>query len=71
MPDFVDRVQELQLEEAARIVADHDGIARLPGRTHCIEPACGEPIHPARTALDAQRCIECQQALEAQTGRRW
>lgn len=70
MPDFVDRVQELQLEEAARIVADHDGIARLPGRTHCAVTGCGEPIHPARSALGAQRCLDCQHAFEAHERRR-
>lgn len=37
----------------------------MAGRTHCINLDCGEPIATARTAMGAQRCMDCQREHEA------
>lgn len=63
MSDLVDRAQELeQIERDASLAA----VALRPmivGRVCCMN--CGAAISPLRTAIGAQRCIECQQADEA------
>lgn len=66
MPDAMDRVQQYAADLNADALAQH---ARRPvqaGRTHCANLDCGEPILPARTALGALLCMECQRAEEAQ-----
>lgn len=65
MPDAMDRVQQLAQDLAADAVAEHARRPVAAGRTHCANLDCGEPIAPARTALGAQLCLDCQQAEEA------
>lgn len=65
MPDVLDFVQQQTEREDARALAAHVERPRQQGRTTCERHDCGEPIHPARTALGARLCIECQHEQEA------
>jgi RNA polymerase-binding transcription factor DksA len=60
MPDAMDRVQQYADDLNADALAQH---ARRPVQTGRMD--CGEPILPARTALGALLCMECQRAEEA------
>lgn len=65
MPDQMDQVQamnDLHVENALRTHARRE---RAQGLTHCETLDCGEPIVPARQALGARLCIDCQRAEEA------
>lgn len=67
MADDIDRSQELEERhrEAALARAQRpSGIAT----TECAE--CGEPHHPARIAIGARLCVECQTDEEKRHGRR-
>lgn len=66
MPDAMDRVQQHAQDVAADALAKHASRAAQAGRTHCANLDCEADIAPARTALGAQLCLECQQAEEAQ-----
>lgn len=63
MPDFLDQVQERMLREEAEILANRP--KPRPGRTRCALADCGEAIAPARTALGAQLCLDCQHEHDA------
>jgi RNA polymerase-binding transcription factor DksA len=65
MPDAMDRVQQHNDDHAEDALRRHAARPRPPGRTHCANLDCGEPIGDARRALGAQLCILCQQAEEA------
>lgn len=66
MPDAMDRNQEYTEAFAADALANHKGrLQQSVGRTTCANLDCGDDIHPARTALGAQLCIECQREEEA------
>ena len=63
MTDLVDKAQELeqrQRDDALKLAAMRPVIV---GRVCCI--VCGGAIEPLRTALGAQRCIDCQTSHEA------
>lgn len=64
MPDLMDAIQERMLREADEILL-HRPQQGGAGRTKCANEDCDEAIVPARTALGAQLCLECQQAEEA------
>lgn len=66
MPDAMDRVQQHALDLTADALAEHARRQMASGRTHCGNLDCGEPIAPARTALGAQLCLDCQRVEEAQ-----
>jgi RNA polymerase-binding transcription factor DksA len=64
MPDEMERVQELNDAHVADSLQRHaERVARVarPGRTHCVESNCGEPIGAERTRQGAQRCDECEE----------
>ena len=65
MPDAMDRVQQHAAEINADALAMHQRRARPLGRDYCANLDCGEPILPARTALGAQLCMDCQRGEEA------
>lgn len=65
MPDAMDRVQQHAQDMTADALAEHARRPVVAGRTHCGNLDCGEPIAPARIALGAQLCLDCQQAEEA------
>jgi len=63
--DMIDLAQQRQQDEV-----DHALQARAPappGRTHCANMDCGEPILPVRQQMGAQLCIDCQRASERAT----
>lgn len=66
MSDIVDQAQELEQAQREDALASH---MRSPvlGRVCCAD--CGGAIAPLRTAIGAQRCIECQTAIEAEDRR--
>ena len=76
MPDAMDRVQQHAEDLNADAVAAHQRrVPRGPGLQFCADEACGEAISPARQAMGAMLCIDCQTAAEARaskfgTGRR-
>ena len=63
MPDMVDAIQQRALDEAASLVEAHARRPKPAGLTVC---ECGQGITPARTALGARLCLECQQEQERQ-----
>lgn len=65
MPDAMDRVRQHAQDVAADALAKHASRPVLPGRAYCANLDCEADIAPARTALGAQLCLECQQAEEA------
>lgn len=65
MPDLMDRVQQHAEDVAADALAAHAQRQQPVGRTTCANLDCGDDIVPARTALGAQLCIDCQRAEEA------
>lgn len=65
MPDAMDRVQQHAADLASDALAVHATRPQVAGRTECANLDCGEPILPARTALGAQLCLDCQQGEEA------
>ena len=68
MPDEMDRVQQHAQDLAADALARHKrSQPRGPGRQFCEDESCGEPIAPARQALGAVLCLECQAATEARS----
>lgn len=66
MPDAMDRLQQFNDDQAEDALKRHADRARPEGLTHCEVADCREPIAPARTALGARLCMECQKAEEAQ-----
>lgn len=66
MPDLMDAVQLHALQHAEDALQHHANRPVQVGRTHCENLDCGEPIHPARTALGARLCLECQKGVEAE-----
>lgn len=65
MPDLMDRVQDFAADLAADALGAHQRRPQPMGRAYCANLDCGEPIAPARTALGAQLCMDCQRAEEA------
>ena len=66
MPDAMDRVQQHAEDLNADALAAHQRmLPRGPGRQFCADEECGEPIAPARQALGATLCLECQAGSEA------
>lgn len=66
MPDAMDRVQQHAEDLNADALAAHQRtLPRGPGRQFCEDEACGEAISPARQAMGATLCIDCQTASEA------
>lgn len=65
MPDAMDRVQQHAQDLNADALAAHTQRQVDIGRTECINLDCGEAIAPPRTAMGAQRCIDCQTEHEA------
>ena len=69
MPDAMDRVQQHAEDLNADALAAHQRtLPRGPGRQFCADEGCGEPIAPARQAMGATLCLECQVASEARAG---
>lgn len=66
MPDYMDLIQERCLREQEEAAARCTAPARQ-GRDDCA--GCGDAIHPARKAINADLCFDCQTILEAR-GRR-
>lgn len=66
MPDAMDAVQQHAQQLAEDALQRHASRPVRTGRTSCENADCGEPIHPARTALGARLCLECQAGEEAQ-----
>ena len=60
MPDLMDRVQQHADDLASDALAKHASRVVQAGRSNCANHDCGEPIHPERTALGAQLCMDCQ-----------
>jgi len=58
MTDVIDLAQQRQQEDIELALAAR--AAPKPGRTCCANLSCREPIAPARQALGAQLCLECQ-----------
>ena len=65
MPDAMDQVQQHVEDLASDALAAHAQRERRQGLTQCEVADCREPIAPARTALGARLCLECQQEAEA------
>lgn len=65
MPDAMDQVQQHVDDTASDALRRHANRPRTQGLTHCEVADCCEPIVPARTALGARLCMECQQEQEA------
>lgn len=65
MPDEMDRVQQHAQDLAHDALVAHAMRPRPPGRTVCENADCGEGIAPARTAMGARLCIDCQREEEA------
>jgi len=65
MPDAMDRVQQHAQDLNSDALAEHARRPVVQGRTHCAQQDCGEPIAPARMALGAQLCLDCQHEQEA------
>lgn len=63
MPDDMDVIQDRVLRETEEILAHRPQAGQ--GRSACIEDGCGEAITSTRTALGAQRCMDCQRAFDA------
>ena len=66
--DTIDLAQARQQDEV-----DHALAARRspkPGTDFCVVDDCGEPISPARKAMGATRCVECQSDHEREA-QRW
>lgn len=66
MPDAMDHCQQLAEDLATSALEHHARREVKPGRTTCANLDCGDDIAPARTALGAQLCIDCQRGEEAQ-----
>lgn len=65
MPDVMDHVQQLNDDLTADALARHAAKLVVPGRATCINQDCGAAITATRTALGANRCVECQREHEA------
>lgn len=65
MADAMDAVQQQALDAAEDALLRHQARPAPAGRTSCANLDCGESIHPARTALGAQLCLECQHEQDA------
>lgn len=59
MADSADRAADLQAAEIAGALARH-GASLVATRTTLNCRDCGEALAPARRALGATRCVECQ-----------
>lgn len=66
MPDAMDGVQQHAADLVSDALAQHAARPRPPGLRHCANLDCREPIAPARTALGARLCMDCQRGEEAQ-----
>lgn len=66
MPDAMDHVQAMNDRHTENALRTHARRERTEGATHCQNLDCGEPIMPARQALGARLCLECQRGEEAQ-----
>lgn len=66
MPDAMDRVQQHAEDLTSDALAAH---ARRhpprPGLPYCEDEGCGQAIAPARQAIGARLCLDCQTAAEA------
>lgn len=62
----MDAVQQHAQHMAEDALQRHAARRQVAGRTSCANLDCGEPITPARTALGAQLCMECQIEAEGQ-----
>lgn len=60
--DTIDLAQQRQLEDIDHALASRKRAG--VGRAECGHPDCGEPISPARQALGAVLCIDCQRDAE-------
>lgn len=67
MPDHMDAVQQHAADLASDALSAHARRPRPAGLTHCEQLDCGAAIEPQRTAMGAQRCIDCQREHEAST----
>lgn len=67
MPDAMDAVQQFAADATDDALRRHQARPVVAGRTTCANLDCGEPIGPARTALGAQLCMECQREHEARS----
>ena len=68
MPDAMDRVQQHAADLNADALANHQRtLPRGPGLQFCADEGCGEPIAPARQAMGATLCLDCQTAAEARS----
>ena len=67
--DLTDLLAEKE-EALRRKVAEQQAAAAAARQpmTHCVD--CGEPLSPARLALNAERCVECQKAWEYEKAHR-
>lgn len=65
MPDFLDAVQEHVEAQTQASLQAHLQRKTAQGRTTCANLDCGEGIHPMRTDMGAQLCIDCQREEEA------
>lgn len=72
MPDLMDAIQERVQRETDALVAAREQVS-TGGMTVCTGDDCDEPIAPARTALGARLCLECQRGQEARNAHfaRW
>lgn len=64
MPDFLDRIQELEAQLAERNNQLRQALPAAESETHCLE--CDEPIPDARRKAQqgCELCIECQAQTE-------
>ena len=67
MPDLMDAVQQHAADMASDALTAHAQRPRLAGRATCAHLDCGAGIDPPRTAMGAQRCMDCQREHEAQS----
>ncbi len=68
MSDDIDLAQAHEEMHRANAIAAAAARTKTQGSAVCIE--CAEPISPYRQELGADRCIDCQTALEKRAAQR-
>lgn len=73
MPDLMDAVQQHAQDMADDALRAHAARPQQQGLAFCEDEACGEAIAPARRAMGARLCLDCQKAEEARASHfaRW
>jgi hypothetical protein len=64
--DVIELAQQRQMDEVAHALVARP-VPAQPGRAHCANLDCGEPIAPVRQQMGAQLCIDCQRDAERET----